>query len=167
MRRVVTALCLAFLAATFVACGGKVNPPGPPGGPAPGGPPVVISAAQLAQEFFDDTHGAGQRYVGKTLEISGTVGRLERPRGWGKEAGPDDVTASVVFLVPVTHKTTGAKQEYVLSCELEPHLSPAERKAAGLATGKPVTLRGRYEGASIDHRNAKFYKGTVVSAGGQ
>ena len=151
---------MVALAATFVACGVKVNPP-PPAGPGV----VVISAAQLAQEFYDGT--AGRTYGLQTLEVSGVVTRLEKPNAWEKEPGPDDATDSVVFVIPVTHKTTGQKADYVIRCLLQPQVSAEQRKALGLAGGKPVVLRGQILASDLNKPQASLQKCTIVSAGGQ
>jgi hypothetical protein len=155
MTRVRTAFCLALLAGAPVACNFSFNVGAPPGDA-----PVAVSAAQLAQEFHD---GGSGRYARKTLEVSGVVGRLECPRGFHMEPGPEDVTSSVVFLVPVTDKQ-GAKKEYMIRCLLRPHLTPAQRQAAGLAKGKEVTLRGQTLAVDLNNPQGSLQNCTLVGA---
>jgi len=167
MRRILTALSITALAVVFVACGVKVNPPPPPGaGGGPGaGKPVVISAAQLAQEFYDNV--AGAKYQLQPLEVSGVVTRLEKPNAWEKEPGPDDATDSVVFIIPVTNKATKQQVNYTIRCLLQPQVSAEQRKALGLASGKPVVLRGKILASDLNNPQASLQQCTIVSAGGQ
>jgi hypothetical protein len=161
MRRIPTALCLAFLSATFLACAVRVSPPS---ASPPAGAPVALSARQLAQELYDDTSGTSRRYAGQFLQVEGVVSALERPSSF-QEPGPQDPTGSILFKVPVTGKKTSATKEYVIRCMLEPPLSPEQRKAAGLAPGKTVTLRGRILAADLSNPQAGLDKCTLVTEG--
>lgn len=172
MRRAVTALCLAMLAVTFVACGARVSPPPGPGGgeptPGPGGgePTVEVTAAQLAQDFTEDYESANARYAAKALVISGTVGRLTKPGRYDQDPGPDDDVDMVLFLVPVTDRKAGGQVQYELRCQFRPSLPAEQRRSLGLEKGKPVTLRARYE---VGYRNdplAGFGNCSVVRVGG-
>jgi hypothetical protein len=161
MRRVLAALCLAVLAATFVACGGRINPP-----PGPAQPEVEVTAEQLAQDFTDDFEAANSRYGSKTLVISGTVGRLTKPRRYDLEPGPDDDVEMALIFVPVTDKKTGGQRQYELRCSFRPALSAEGRKELGLEKGKRVTLRGRYEVGYRDKPLVGIGNCSVVSVGG-
>src|SRR5262249_43927028 len=154
-------------AGPYTAGAGRLTPPPPPGGPNPGlvGAPINVTADQLAQEHFDNPGGPGRRYGLQTLQVSGTVGRLEKPQAWEKEPGPDDLTDAVVFLIPVTNKQTGVKKQFTLRCLLKPQLPADQRKALGLQTGKPVTLRGQLLAADMNNPQASMQKCTVISAG--
>jgi hypothetical protein len=161
MCRVLTALCLAGLALTFVACG--VRPP-----PAPGDsqPTVEVTAAQLAQEFTDDQPAASQRYVQKTLVITGTVGRLTKPGRYDLDPGPDDDVDMILFFVTVTNSKTGEQVQSELRCQFRPNLPAARRRSLGLEKGKQVTLRGRYEVAHLDRPVVGFGNCTLERVGG-
>ena len=121
---------------------------------------MAVSAKQLAQDFQD---GRSDRYTGKTLEVSGVVSRLERPQGFEMEPGPDDVTANVVFLIPVTDRQ-GAQKEYRIRCVLKPQLTAAQRQAAGLTKGKEVTLRGQILAIDLNNPQASLQNCTLVGA---
>lgn len=164
MRHALTALGLTILAAIFVACGARVNRTIPPAAQNQGAA-VKITAEQLAQEFSDGT--AGATYGLQMLELTGTATRLEKPKAWEVEPGPDDFTDAVVFIVPVTHKETGKKVDYVIRCGLQPQVSPADRKAVGLEKGKKVVLRGKILAADLNNPQASLQGCTIVSAGGQ
>ncbi len=138
-RRALTALGLAVLAATFLACSGR---PAPPQGPQTDGTPVFLSAKQLGQELYDDPTGTCSRYAFRDLHVEGVVGRLVRPKD-SKEAGPQDFIRTLVFLVPVTDRKTSETKEYAILCAMGPYVTPAQREAAGLAKGKPIAIRGR------------------------
>jgi hypothetical protein len=124
-----------------------------------------VTADQLAQEFFDNAQGTGAKYGLQMVQVSGTVGRLEKPKAWETEPGPDDPTDAVVFLIPVTNKQ-GVKKTFTLRCLLKPPLPAAERKKLGLQTGKPVTLRGQMLAADLNNPQASMQNCTVVSAAG-
>jgi hypothetical protein len=163
MPRALTALCLAVLAVAFVACGVRVGQPPATGA---GQPTVEVTAAQLAQDFTDDFETANARYVSATLVISGTVGRLTKPRRYDLEPGPDDDVEMVLFLVPVTNKTTGGQAQYEVRCQFRPSLPAEQRRSLGLEKGKRATLRGRYEVGYRDKPLAAIGNCTVVSVGG-
>ena len=163
MRRAVTALCLAVFAVTFVACG---PPPPAPGRTGPEQPTLEVTAAQLARDFTDDYQTANSRYAGKTLVISGTVGRLTKPRRYDHDPGPDDDVDMVLFFVPVTDRKTGEQTRYELRCQFRPNLSAEQRRSLALEKGKQVTLRARYEVGYRDKPLAGFGNCSVVSVGG-
>jgi hypothetical protein len=121
---------------------------------------VAIAATRLVQDFHDGFSG---KYNFKTLEVTGVVARLERPHAFEQEPGPDDLTESVVFLVPVTDRK-GEKKEYVLRCLMRPQITPAQRQAAGLARGKEVTLRGQILAIDLNHPQASLQNCTLVGA---
>ena len=162
MRRVLIASCLALLAVTFVACSGRVPPPGPGAAQQT----IDVTAEQLAQDFTDDQQAANLRYASKPLTISGTVGRLTKPRRYDQDPGPDDDVDMVLFFVPVTNKKTGEQVQYELRCQFRPSLSAEERKKLGLEKGKRVTLRGNYEVGYRDQPLAGFGNCSVVSVDG-
>jgi hypothetical protein len=164
MRRAVTALCLAVLAVTFGACGGGGAPPAP--GTGGGEPTVEVTAAQLAQDLTDAPEVAWSRYGEKALVISGTVGRLTKPRRYDQDPGPDDDVDMVLFFVPVTDRKAGGQAQYELRCQFRPSLPAEQRRSLGLEKGKQVTLRARYEVRYQDKPLAGFGNCSVVSVGG-
>ncbi len=158
MGRVLTAVFLAVLGLTFVACGGRV---GPPPGPA-GQPTLEVTAAQLAQDFTDDHKAAGSRYMAKTFLISGTVTRLTKPGRYDLDPGPEDDVDMILFFVPVTDKKT----QYEIRCQFQPSLPAAQRKSLGLEKGKQVTLSAQCQTLSLDQPVAGFGNTKVVRVGG-
>jgi hypothetical protein len=160
MRRVLTALFLAVLGLTFVACGARV---GPPPGPPPGGQPALeVTAARLAQDFADDQKAANSRYMAKTFLISGTVARLTRPSRYDLDPGPDDDVDMILFFVPVTNKKTGEQVRYEVRCQFQPSLPAGQRKSLGLEKGKQVVLNAQCQSLSLDQPVVGFGNCKVV-----
>jgi hypothetical protein len=156
MRRVLSAVFLAVLGLTFVACGARV---GPAPGPAPGGQPTLeVTAAQLAQDFTDDQKAASARYMAKTFLMSGTVARLTRPGRYDLDPGPDDDVDMILFFVPVRDKKT----QYEVRCQFQPSLPAEQRKALGLEKGKQVVLSAQCQSVSLDQPVAGFGNCKVV-----
>src|SRR5262245_33811110 len=107
MRRVLTSFCLTLLVLIFLACGT------PPPAPGPGTQATIeVTAEKLAQDFTDDQPAASQRYAGKTLLITGTIGRLTKRGRYDQDPGPNDELDMILFFVPVTNTKTGEKTQY-------------------------------------------------------
>jgi hypothetical protein len=159
MRRLLTAVFLAVLGLTFVACGARV---GPPPGPAANQPTLEVTAAQLAQDFTDDQKAASSRYMTKTLLISGTVARLTKPSRYDLDPGPDDDVDMVLFFVPVRDKKT----QYEVRCQFQPSLPAEQRKSLGLEKGKQVVLSAQCQTLSLDQPVVGFGNTKVVRVGG-
>ena len=160
MRRAVTAVCVALLAVTFLACGVRVTPK-PPGGPGANNQAIHVTATKLAQDFAASGRAAGGHYGGKELIVTGTVGRLEKPLAFKKEAGPDDPVQDVLFLVPVTWQ--GQQREFELNVRLSVAMPPEQRKALGLEKGKPATMRAYNVASDPNNPTAAFNRGEVLS----
>ena len=58
------------------------------------------------------------------------------------------------------------KKTFTLRCLPNPPLPADQRKALGLQTGKPVTLRGQLLAAHVNNPQASMQKCTIVSAAG-
>ena len=138
----------AVIVVAFTACGGvRYNPPTPqptPGNPAgpnlPPGPPVVMSAEKLAEELIDDrTPEAFTRWNKKLLQVEGVIREHSVPSNL---APGDRRIHGVVFKVVVPDKR-GMKVERQIYCHLETPVPPEDPKAAKLAVGKTVTVRGK------------------------
>jgi hypothetical protein len=138
----------AVIVVVFTACGGvRFNPPtstptpGNPGGsPLPAGPPVVVSPEKLAEELVDDKDPAAfSRWTNKLLQVEGVVREHSVPSNL---APGDRRIHGVIFKVMVTDKR-GAKVERQIVCHLETPVPPEDAKAARLAVGKTVTVRGK------------------------
>ena len=138
----------AVIVITFTACGGvRINstaPPlgtgGPSGSPLPPGPPVVVSPEKLAEELVDDKDfEAFTRWTNKPLQVEGVIREHSVPSNL---APGDRRIHGVVFKVVVPDKR-GMKVERQIYCHLETPVPPEDPKAAKLAVGKTVTVRGK------------------------
>jgi hypothetical protein len=149
MRFIKVVLAVALSAAAvvgFTACGGvRYNPPtsppgtGAPGGsPLPPGPPVVVPPEKLAEELEQDPE-AFTRWNKKLLQVEGVVHEHTHPSNL---APGDRRIHGVVFRVAVTDKG-GAKVERRIYCDLENPVPRDDPRAAKLAVGKTVTVRGK------------------------
>jgi hypothetical protein len=144
------AVALSTAAAVlFTACGGGVrfnpltSPPttaSPGGSPQPAGPPVVVSPEKLAEELVDQKDfEAFTRWTNKLLQVQGVISEHSIPSNL---APGDRRIHGVVFKVTVPDKQ-GAKVERHIYCHLETPVPPEDPKAAKLAVGKTVTVRGK------------------------
>ena len=138
----------AVIVVAFTACGGvRFNPPtspptsgNPSGSPLPAGPPVVVSPEKLAEELVDDKDfEAFTRWTNKPLQVEGVIREHSVPSNL---APGDRRIHGVVFKVVVPDKR-GMKVERQIYCHLETPVPPEDPKAAKLAVGKTVTVRGK------------------------
>ena len=89
---------------------------------------VRIDIARLISEFLADENAANERYINKTIEVSGVMAAVDR-------SDPEIVTVVVA-------KQLGSK-EVPCACQGKKAL---EQAAAGRAEGQPIVVRGKFVG---------------------
>jgi hypothetical protein len=176
MRRLPAILAFTILAALLLACSGNVSftngptatgPGGPSGpvnplGPVDPGPPVVISAQKLGQEFDDDPNGTMTRYLRKLLQVDGVIAERDLPGAGLPDTGVNNPVGAIVFKVPVTDRRNGAKKEYELHCFFKDPIPANDPQNAKLAVGKTVTIKGQISGVNIGSPSASLGQCTLV-----
>jgi hypothetical protein len=138
------------------------NPQGGPIGPVDSGPPVVVAAQQLAQEFYDDPNGTFSRYMRKKVEVKGTVHEQRLPNGLPITAPGNDI-GGLVFRVQVTDKATQKKMDKNIYFNFRNLIKPGDAKAALVEKGKTVTLRAQMTGVDLGSKQASFNNAVIVS----
>jgi hypothetical protein len=138
------------------------NPQGGPISPVDPGPPIVISAQQLAQEFYDDANGTTYRYNRKKLEVKGVVHEQRLPNGLTNTAPGNDL-GGITFRVQVTDKKTQAKSDKNISFNFRNIIKPENAKATLVEKGKTVTLRAQVIGVDLGLRQASLNNAVIVT----
>ena len=168
MRRIPAALAFTALTALLLACGGQVSftngpaaPPaatGPAGSPSPvdPGPPIVLSAQQLGQEFNDDPNGTTLRYRRKLLQVKGAVAERDKPGVDVPVNDANDPVGGIVFRPVVTDKKTGENKQYALHCFFDRPVAANDPHYAELAVGRAVTVQGHITGANVGSPSASL-----------
>jgi hypothetical protein len=140
------------------------NPAGGPTGPVDPGPPIVVPAEQLAQEFYDDTNGTFTRYLRKRLEVKGTVHEQRLSNGLTITAPGNDI-GGLTFRVQVTDKTTKKKMDKNIYINLRNLIKPGDSKAALVEKGKTVTLRAQLSGVDNTSKQPSLTNAVIVTDG--
>jgi hypothetical protein len=133
---------------------GPTSPP--PGNPAgPGHQPQLIKADDFGKTLYEGQQAAFREYARKPLIIEGVVHQ--------QTPGPGGAVAEVVFQTEVKDKKTGTMQPFLILCKFATPL-PGGDKAADLAVGKTVTVRGKLSQYSAIGKKATLTECALAGA---
>ncbi len=136
---------------------GPAKPPDKPGPPTkPGKEPLILKADEFGKDLYEGKQTAYARYARQPLQIEGTVHEQKLAPGGG--------VAEVTFQLDVKDAKTGLMKPFLIHCKFSTPL-PGGDKAADLAAGKTVTVRGKLGGVSYIGRSATINECVLVEPG--
>jgi hypothetical protein len=117
----------------------------------------VLKAEEFGKDLYEGERAAYERYLRKDLQVQGVVHQQTAGAGGGS-------VAEVAFQLEVKDKRTGVMKPFLIQCKFATPVPTGDR-AADLAVGKTITVRGKLGTVSYIDRKAILNDCALVSPG--